>query len=94
MCTHRVGERVSYQSTRINGDPHTKMRNTVESCWDSGFAACGHPKEMPVYLEFRAGNRSSVQSSHRLVNSQKLARLTKGSVESQKRNGQEVEDEK
>lgn len=66
----------------------------MESCWDSGFAVCGHTKDMLVYLEFRAGNRLSVQSSHRFVNSQKLVRLTKGSVESQKRNGQEVEDEK
>lgn len=33
-------------------------------------------------------------SSHRFVNSQKLVCLTKGSVESQKNNGQEIEDEK
>lgn len=29
--------------------------------------------------------------SHRFVNSQKLVRLTKGSVESQKNNGQEID---
>lgn len=78
----------------MNGGTTHEDEETMESCWDSAFAVCGHLKDMLVYLEVRARNRSSVQSSHRSVNSHKLVRLTKGSVESQKNNRQEIEDEK